>query len=887
MSDAVERLTAALADRYLLLRELGQGGMATVYLAEDVRHQRKVAVKVVHPELAAVLGAERFLAEIRVTAALQHPHILPLFDSGQAADQLFYVMPYVVGESLRARLDREGQLPIADAVRLTQEVSSAIDYAHRSGIIHRDIKPENILLHDGRAVVADFGIALAVTNAGGGRLTQTGLSLGTPQYMSPEQATGEREIDARSDIYSLGAVMYEMLTGEPPFTGPTAQAVVAKVITTQPPLPSAQRKSVPLNVEEAVLKALQKMRADRFATAAEFAAAIENPDFRAGTPRSMSHATGSTVRWTWVSTGLTAALLLVTTGWAVSTARAPKRPSQYDVGLADEAPLMFWGRNLTVSPNGDFVIYAAAGVSYAAAGDSSGAPLWYRSLLSGATRPIEGTERGVEPRISADGKQLAFVDYPRVKIVSLAGGTPRIVADVRDPAGLEWITPSTLFLLDDDGASVRFLNAQSGETSAAKVGYCVGGHWNPETEELLCGGGGRKFAYLVNAVTSGRRVVNTSGLDASALVDVTPGSDFRVIDQNYVVFMSVEGDIVAATYDAKLGRIGRPVRLVQNVRRESYRGTGQFDIAADGTLVYASGPNAEIGSLVIARAGAPPEALPLPPAAFLRYHLSPDGRRLAAVVQGTKAQELRIYDLRDGRSHLWLSHQNIGEPLWSPIGDRLVTSLSADGGTQRNIAVVIGSPDAVTPPDTVLRTLLRTSTSLEATFWHSDSLILLQDWDRSLVLGLDPRQRPWRPDTLVRNANFASISPGARFLSYYATSTAELIITPFPARDRRVTASRWGGEAQWLSPSMLNFRGDNEWWRVAVNPLTGEVEGKPERWIRDPRFSDTPGWSQHPTADGGLLYVQGPARTQATYLRVIPDWVRQMKHAVDASRTGR
>src|SRR5678815_2781486 len=219
MTGSPDRLVSALGDRYRIERELGKGGMATVYLAEDLRHGRKVAVKVLLPELAAVLGAERFLSEIHVTAALQHPHILPLFDSGQANGQLYYVMPYVEGESLRTRLAREKQLPIDEAIRITREVASALDYAHRRGVIHRDIKPENILLQDGTALVADFGIALAVSKAGGTRLTQTGLSLGTPHYMSPEQATGDHAVDGRSDIYSLGAALYEMLTGDPPFTG--------------------------------------------------------------------------------------------------------------------------------------------------------------------------------------------------------------------------------------------------------------------------------------------------------------------------------------------------------------------------------------------------------------------------------------------------------------------------------------------------------------------------------------------------------------------------------------------------------------------------------------------------------------------------------------------
>ena len=207
-ADVSAVLQAALADRYTITRELGSGGMATVYLAEDLRHRRKVAVKVLRPELAAVIGAERFLAEIRTTANLQHPHILPLHDSGEAGSFLYYVMPFVEGESLRDRLRREKQLPIPDAVRIATEVASALDYAHRHNVIHRDIKPENILLHDGSALVADFGIALAVSTAGGGtRMTETGLSLGTPHYMSPEQAMGEREITARSDVYALGAVL--------------------------------------------------------------------------------------------------------------------------------------------------------------------------------------------------------------------------------------------------------------------------------------------------------------------------------------------------------------------------------------------------------------------------------------------------------------------------------------------------------------------------------------------------------------------------------------------------------------------------------------------------------------------------------------------------------
>src|SRR5438309_9494348 len=251
--------------------------MATVYLAYDVRHDRHVALKELRPELAAVIGSDRFLKEIKVTAQLQHPHILGLIDSGDADGLIYYVMPVVEGQSGRDRLNHEKQLPIEDAVRITGEVASALDYAHRHGVIHRDVKPENILLHEGQALVADFGIALAVSAAGATRMTESGMSLGTPHYMSPEQAMGERELTARSDVYALGAVLYEMLSGDPPFTGSTAQAVVARVVTETPRPLLPQRHTIPPHVEAALLRALEKLPADRYATAAQFAEALSRP----------------------------------------------------------------------------------------------------------------------------------------------------------------------------------------------------------------------------------------------------------------------------------------------------------------------------------------------------------------------------------------------------------------------------------------------------------------------------------------------------------------------------------------------------------------------------------------------------------------------------------
>ena len=273
MSGVLQDLQAALGSAYVIERELGRGGMATVYLAHDTRHQRRVALKVVRPELAATLGPDRFLHEIRIAAGLQHPHILPVFDSGDAAGQLWYTMPYVEGETLRERLRREKQLPLEDACRIALQVLSALEHAHAHGVVHRDVKPENILLEDDQAVLADLGIARAMNAVGEERLTETGLSLGTPAYMSPEQACAEPNIDRRTDIYSVGCVLYEMLAGEPPYTGPTPQAIVARRLTEPPPRLRTIRDA-PEPVERAIYRALARSAADRFATAREFARAI-------------------------------------------------------------------------------------------------------------------------------------------------------------------------------------------------------------------------------------------------------------------------------------------------------------------------------------------------------------------------------------------------------------------------------------------------------------------------------------------------------------------------------------------------------------------------------------------------------------------------------------
>jgi serine/threonine-protein kinase len=324
--DPLPGLRQSLSDRYRIERELGAGGMATVYLAHDQKHDRKVAIKVLRPELAAALGTERFLREITVSAQLHHPHILPLFDSGSVPGSLYYVMPYLEGESLRDRLRREPRLPVDEGVRIAREVADALAYAHAHGVIHRDVKPENILLESGHAVVADFGIARAVQAAGGDTLTGTGIVVGTPAYLSPEQATGEQHIDGRSDIYSLACVLYETLAGAPPFNGTTAQALIAAHVTETPKSLTALRPDAPAPLASALSRALEKDPGRRFATAAEFRDALE--PFARTVPRAPR-------RWR-VLASVTALVAIVGVGLILTL--GPRHTPGFDTDLIAVAP---------------------------------------------------------------------------------------------------------------------------------------------------------------------------------------------------------------------------------------------------------------------------------------------------------------------------------------------------------------------------------------------------------------------------------------------------------------------------------------------------------------------------------------------------------------------
>ncbi len=518
MSDALSRLASALADRYQIERELGQGGMATVYLAHDLKHDRDVAIKVLHPDLGAALGSERFLSEIKTTARLQHPHILPLLDSGDAGGLLYYVMPLATGETLRARLERERQLPIEDAVRIATEVADALSAAHALGIVHRDIKPENILLQGGHALVADFGIALAVQQAGGQRMTQTGLSLGTPQYMSPEQAMGDKTLDARSDIYALGAVTYEMLVGQPPFTGATVQVIVAKVMTERPTAPSAVRDTVPASVEHAVLKALAKLPADRFATADKFADALTRTDMTRSTSATAPAPTPRRA----VSTAVMAIAFLLTATAAYllgHRSRTADSPWSAYTRLTDAAGVE---TGPSLSPDGQ---------SFAYSSNARGTWDIYVQRVGGRNPVLVAGDSAADevwPAYSPDGTQIAFAKRgdgifvvgatgESVRRLTTFGSNPAWSPDGKqivfgtEPVG----TPYNVV-----GAGILFTVGASGGEARALDSLILGGAyqpaWSPSGKRIAFWaalGGQRDLATIPAAGGPWVKVTNDAALD--------------------------------------------------------------------------------------------------------------------------------------------------------------------------------------------------------------------------------------------------------------------------------------------------------------------------------------------------------------------------------------
>ncbi|MEE8146276.1 MAG: protein kinase, partial [Longimicrobiales bacterium] len=576
MSDPVIRLNAALEGRYAIDRELGEGGMATVYLADDLRHERKVALKVLKPELAAVVGAERFLAEIKTTAHLQHPHILALFDSGEADGFVFYVMPYVEGESLRQKLDREHQLPVEEAVRIATNVAEALDYAHRHGVIHRDIKPGNVLIHDGQPVISDFGIALAVGVAGGGRLTETGLSLGTPHYMSPEQATGDQNVGPPTDMYALGCVLYEMLVGEPPYTGSTAQAVLGKIIAGKLASATEQRASVPANVDAAIRKALEKLPADRFTSAHDFASALADPAFRHGEEVAEEVRAAASGPWNRLAVGFatTTVLLTLAAAWGWLKSPPPTQPDHATRSFIDLGDI-----SLGVF---DKIIVSPDGSRFAVAGTVDGQrSLYWRDAAEENFRVIPGTENaGTGAAFSPDGDWIVYATRaPNALLkVSLSGGAPTPVGTSGDvtPLNPHW---------GDDGTIVF-----GGPTGMYRVPD-TGGEPVPLLEP------GQEFRRPM-LLPGGRAVIGhrPSGgivlidLETDSVRELMPGGlNPQYVETGHILYADASGGLWAVPFDANRREVlGGAVPIFDGL--SVFQGLfARFSVSRNGTLVYGAG----------------------------------------------------------------------------------------------------------------------------------------------------------------------------------------------------------------------------------------------------------------------------------------------------------
>jgi eukaryotic-like serine/threonine-protein kinase len=895
VSETRDRLTASLAGDYVIERELGQGGMATVYLAHDVRHDRRVALKVLRPELAAVIGAARFLQEIRTVANLQHPHILPLFDSGDVSGTVYYVMPYIEGESLRDRLTRERQLPIDHAIRLASEVASALDYAHRRGVLHRDIKPENILLHEGQALVSDFGIALAVARSDNApRLTETGMSLGTPHYMSPEQAMGERTLDARTDIYSLGCVVYEMLAGEPPFTGPSAQAIIARVVTEDPRPLRTQRRTIPPHVEAAVYCALEKLPADRFATAGQFAEALTAPG--AGTIGAIpAHravpaagtASARRVAREWGPWVLTAgAVLLAVAAW-FARAEPPELISEHRIALWQHriAPGAL-ARNLAISADGSLLVYVdtVGGVQQ----------LWLKRRESAMVSPIIGTAGATVPAISYDGTWIAFLADGRLRKVPVAGGPPITLVDSLPPtmAVLTWQDDGTvlfgnpgvgLAIVDGAGTERRVVPATSLRARAAAAVTALPG----------------SRAALLSTCTFGcpdpdLRVLDLQTGELRLLAqDVVKG---WYLPSGHLVYVRTDGAVFAVPFDLRqLAMRGPPVTVMEGVR--SAFGEADMVLAPGGTMIYVPGRGANVGqqyqAALVSRDGASAvidSAWSFTPAGNGGVAVSPDGRRLAISLRASDSDDIWIRDLATGTlMRLTFGGFNI-RPEWSADG-RTVFYVATPPEAQATIKA--RRSDGAGDEEDVL-SLDRSVLEIARTGDTSAFLVRLgSPPSRDILL--------WRrgagPDSLlplVAAAGFDEIapalSPDGRWLAYVSNESGrnEVYVRPFP----QVSAGRWqlsrtgGAEPNWSHNGRELFYRDPGGDLIAVPVSTDAAftPGAPRVLFSSRAFRA--GASRHEsydvTPDGRFVFMrqlQQETPTEAAPLIYVENWLPALQAA--------
>jgi serine/threonine-protein kinase len=775
---------------YRIVREIARGGMATVYLAQDLKHDRQVAIKVLGPTLAAVLGADRFDQEIMTTARLQHPHILPLLDSGREDGLLYYVMPYIEGETLRDRLERETQLGVAEAIRITVAVADALDYAHRNGIVHRDIKPGNILLHDGRPMVADFGIALAVSNAAGGRTTEAGLLLGTPHYMSPEQATAERELTPRSDIYSLGCVLYEMLTGEPPHTGTSAQQIIRSVVNDDVRPVTDLRKSVPLNVFAATAVSLEKLPADRFESAADFAEALEDPTFTTSATRMGLGVVRSRERWKRLAVGLGAiaalAALAAVWGWLRPTARGvDSRIAEFYLDPPD--PTMFFGTSLALSPDGRRL------VAEVNADDASA--LYQRSLDSRDWRIIPGTAGASGPFFSPDGTWLGFYS-PRdraIKRVPVEGGSALTIARAAAVLGASWGPDSTVVFSALEGTSedvVRGLfrarlNGGAVERvttpdSARREGQHVDPHHLPDGEVVL---------FTIQHF-HGDPVAAAVSLESGTISRLTPGLSPTSDRADRAVYATADGRLVARTFNPRtLTLEGPPRPVAEGVAIPGI--AASYTVSSDGSLAYMAESGQGDQLLLVSRDG---KVRPLFASdvgmRMGQPRFSPSGDRIAF----KRGEDIWVYSLAEGTARrLSFEEPYADGPAWARDG-RSVGYSVARGGDRSFASLYRRAADGTGVAEEIVR---GADDLWQMDFAPGDREVVLFSINNVFRASLDGDSDPVPLLETEAFVEHPALSPDGRWLAYKSNESGieEVYVRSYPEMGPPTVVSIDGGGA--------------------------------------------------------------------------------------------
>ncbi|MEO7503340.1 MAG: protein kinase [Gemmatimonadaceae bacterium] len=816
MSEIMTRLFPALAERYRIEREIGSGGMATVYLARDLKHDRDVALKVLRPELGAILGADRFLNEIRISARLDHPHILTLIDSGAADGFFYYVMPFVRGESLRARLDRDRQLGVDEALDITKQITSALDYAHRQGVVHRDIKPENILIHEGEAILTDFGIAMAVKEAGGNRLTQTGMSLGTPQYMSPEQATGDRDLDSRSDVYSMAAVLYEMLAGEPPHTGASVQAIIAKLLTERPTRLRVIRDTVPEEVDAAVAKALAKLPVDRFANAGDFARALATPGARRRVRPRIRR---------WVPIAIGGAVVTAAAIAAAVLIHAPKPAPQPDrvqltvTGLSQDASL---------SPDGTRIAFEEK---------QCGETGYCTSQL--VIQDIDGQNRLVLTRNVAnffgtawtsDGRYVVFAasygaEQFGVFAISTLGGERRLLGR----GSYDLLSGDTAFIaMGQPGDSigwVRRITVRDGQTLDSIPVRDL-----PATS----GGFGVIRLTLPDRLLIAMRETFSSSPELrlidfrGAVIDrVTPqfgsfGRGYRagwvparqklVVSSQLSLGSSTEFDILSM--DVTASRIGRSIDTVVSGLQMSH---GVFDISLDGErLVYSAGPvEGTLWTIDTRRtkAGRFAATQALSTTTRLKALISPSGDRIV-VVRAIPTPDGNVSDFsiipRNGgaESQITRGVPNLLDFHWSPDGAAILYLHGIEGNKVR-----------LMERDTMgrgTREIVRLEQSAAVVFHPlpNGALCIIPQERQSLSLIRRPGKRDvtWRAPDWMSEIYSVSLSPDTKSLAVLALNARRdsIVAATVDTENGRFTklgsfGGEWLGGIRWLEDGSITF----------------------------------------------------------------------------------